>query len=514
MKLRNRTLLCMALVLISCCVALGIALSGMQNAKNRFIAFVDINQQVLHNATQLYAQGLQAGQAIRNIVLDPADDQAERNLESSLTSFSQILEKTRGFQEDVEGLERYVKQVAELQTKREPVLRHIARLAQTDSEAAALYLKQNDTPVWREIRSALQTMIQQETEHVQHTRDAVVDFTNRILFWSLALACVAVVLGVVIALYLTRVLMRQLGAEPADTVAITHHIAEGDLAVAIHEASRYPGSVIESIRTMQHKLARIVTQVREGAESIAMASRQIAVGNQDLSSRTEEQASSLQETAASMEQLTSTVKQSSQNARHANELAVTASGVAIQGGEVVHKVVDRMHAIHQSAAKISEIVGVIDGIAFQTNILALNAAVEAARAGEQGRGFAVVASEVRALAQRSATAAREIKVLIEGSVQQVEEGAELASQAGQTMSQVVASIQNVTQIVSEITTATHEQTTGIEQVNTAIVQMDSVTQQNAALVEQAAAASSALQEQAIELTRLMSIFRLNHQVAG
>ncbi|HZV65077.1 MAG TPA: methyl-accepting chemotaxis protein, partial [Telluria sp.] len=261
-------------------------------------------------------------------------------------------------------------------------------------------------------------------------------------------------------------------------------------------------------KEMRNSLVGIVGQVRIGTETIGTASREIAAGNIDLSSRTEMQASSLEKTASAMEELTSTVKQNADNAREANLLAATASDVARKGGDVVSQVVDTMGSINASANKIVDIIGVIDGIAFQTNILALNAAVEAARAGEQGRGFAVVASEVRNLAQRSAAAAKEIKTLIGDSVEKVERGSKLVGQAGVTMDEVVASVKRVTDIMGEIANASLEQSRGIEQVNMSIIEMDSMTQQNAALVEEAAAAAQSLQDQASELAHVVSIFKL------
>src|SRR5512147_2697308 len=259
---------------------------------------------------------------------------------------------------------------------------------------------------------------------------------------------------------------------------------------------------------MNDSLVRVVSQVRSGTDTVATASSQIAAGNLDLSSRTEEQASSLEETASSMEELTSTVRQNAENAKQANQLAISASDVAGKGGAVVSQVVTTMDAINEASRKIVDIISVIDGIAFQTNILALNAAVEAARAGEQGRGFAVVAGEVRNLAQRSAAAAKEIKTLIGDSVEKVEGGSKLVAQAGQTMEEIVTSIRRVTDIMSEITAASVEQSQGIEQVNTAITQMDEVTQQNAALVEEAAAAAEALEEQAQNLSAAVNVFKV------
>ncbi|MBC7780547.1 MAG: HAMP domain-containing protein [Proteobacteria bacterium] len=291
-------------------------------------------------------------------------------------------------------------------------------------------------------------------------------------------------------------------------VEVITHYANGDLT---GDMDRLPGKkarITEAIDAVKASLVKVVTEIRESTDSINTASKEIAQGNADLSQRTEEQASSLEETASSMEQLTSTVKQNSENAKQANQLAISASGVAVRGGAVMGEVVATMEQISGSSRKIADIISVIDGIAFQTNILALNAAVEAARAGEQGRGFAVVATEVRNLAQRSAAAAKEIKTLIGDSVEKVDLGSKLVGQAGATIEEVVQSVKRVTDIMSEISAASMEQSAGIEQVNTAVTQMDEVTQQNAALVEQAAAAAESLQEQAEVLARSVSVFRL------
>jgi len=330
---------------------------------------------------------------------------------------------------------------------------------------------------------------------------------SRLAMVVLVLAGIAasVALGVVTA----RMLGRQIGGEPAYAAAIVDRVAEGDLAVHVALRKGDTHSLLYAIHKMQQELARVISQIRQASGTIATASSEIAAGNHDLSSRTEQQASSLEETAASMEELTSTVKQNADNARQANQLAVSASSVAVKGGSVVAEVVGTMGAINASSRKIVDIIGVIDGIAFQTNILALNAAVEAARAGEQGRGFAVVAAEVRNLAQRSAAAAKEIKTLIGDSVDKVEEGSKQVAEAGKTMDEIVDSVKRVTDIMAEITAASQEQTSGIEQINQAITQMDQVTQQNAALVEQAAAAASSLQEQASSLSQVVSVFKVH-----
>ena len=317
-------------------------------------------------------------------------------------------------------------------------------------------------------------------------------------------------LAAMIAMWLARNISRPLRS----AIEVARQVAGGDLTVRVDVKSRdETGELMQALRDMAASLLRIVTEVRGGTDSIATASRQIAAGNLDLSSRTEQQASSLEETASSMEELTSTVQQNDENAREANGLAASASTVAGKGGAVVAQVVDTMGAINASSRKIFDIIGVIDGIAFQTNILALNAAVEAARAGEQGRGFAVVATEVRNLAQRSSQAAREIKELINDSVAQVESGARLVDDAGVTMREIVDSVRQVSGIVGQISAASDEQRAGIEQVNQAIVQMDQVTQQNASLVEQAAAAAEAMQEQAARLAQAVSVFRTGEAAA-
>ncbi|MYM70379.1 methyl-accepting chemotaxis protein [Pseudoduganella sp. FT55W] len=322
------------------------------------------------------------------------------------------------------------------------------------------------------------------------------------------LVVVCVVLSVIVSL-INKNLRHTIGGDPEYVGEITQRIADGDLSVGVNTHATDTGSILYSVKSMQQRLAETIGEIRNSAETIATASGEIATGNMDLSARTESQASSLEETAASMEELTSTVNQNADNAVQANKLVQSASEVAERGGKVVSQVVQTMETINASATRIVDIISVIDGIAFQTNILALNAAVEAARAGEQGRGFAVVASEVRNLAQRSAAAAKEIKELINASVDSIGAGSALVAEAGTTMDQVVASVSKVTQIMASITDASSEQSTGIGHVNMAITEMDSVTQQNAALVEQAAAAAGSMQEQAAMLASLVARFKLS-----
>lgn len=351
----------------------------------------------------------------------------------------------------------------------------------------------------KELAELQKTLTADRAGHIRQD----IDFTRNLL---LALGLAATAIGLGWSWRVARSITRPL----KEAVDVAQRVARGDLSGRIEITGKdEAGQLLLALKDMNDALANIVGEVRGGAENIASASHQIASGNTDLAARTEEQAGSLQETASSMEELTSTVKQNAGNAQQANQLAQAASDVAVKGGAVVSEVVQTMGSINESAKRIAEIIGVIDGIAFQTNILALNAAVEAARAGEQGRGFAVVASEVRNLAQRSAAAAKEIKALIDSSVAKVDAGSRLVDQAGMTMQEVVQAIHQVTDIMADITAASLEQTAGIEQVRLAVVQMDQVTQQNASLVEEAAAASESLSEQADTLAQAVKVFRLH-----
>ncbi len=376
-------------------------------------------------------------------------------------------------------------------------------------EEANKHFEQGFLPVSKEYESIVQQLLDLQRKSIDASAqqvDAIAASSRNLL---VALAGFVLALSLLCAWRLTVGITRPIGK----AAAMARRIADGDLSqdasIVVDRTSRdESGQLLLALADMNANLLRIVAQVRTGTETIATASGEIAAGNLDLSARTEQQAGSLEETASSMEELTATVKQNAENARQANQLAISAADVAARGGAVVSEVVVTMESINAASRKIVDIIGVIDGIAFQTNILALNAAVEAARAGEEGRGFAVVASEVRSLAQRSAAAAKEIKDLIGDSVDKVGAGSALVNQAGATMNDVVTSIRRVTDIMAEISAASHEQSAGIEQVNHAIAQMDQVTQQNAALVEEAAAAADSMREQSRQLTLTVSTFRL------
>jgi methyl-accepting chemotaxis protein len=373
-------------------------------------------------------------------------------------------------------------------------------------EEAKEWRAQTTTPLGAATVKGFSDLINLQKKVTEANHQAAIASTDKTRKGMLAYVVVALLLAAGGVVLTVRSVVRPLAA----AVKIASGVAAGDLTQRIEgHANDETGQLMQALKGMNDSLARIVTEVRTGTANIADGTTELASGNLDLSMRTEEQASALQETASSIEELTSTVKQNADNARQANGLAQAASAVATKGGTVVAQVVETMGSINDSSRKISDIIGVIDGIAFQTNILALNAAVEAARAGEQGRGFAVVATEVRNLAQRSAGAAKEIKTLISDSAEKVETGSKLVAEAGSTMDEVVDSVKRVTDVIAEITAASQEQSAGIEQVNQSVSQMDQATQQNAALVEEAAASAGALQEQSSRLAQLVSVFKLD-----
>jgi methyl-accepting chemotaxis protein len=412
-----------------------------------------------------------------------------------------------------EGPERALWEQITAQRKLYSAARDAAVKAKADGnvDEAAKLLDESFTPTARHYEELVQQLVAMQRSRIDATALDIGANARVGTTVIAALASCAVALGALFAWLLTIGITRPI----RQAVTLAETVAAGDLTHRIEASARdETGALLRALRHMNDSLVAIVTEVRSGTDTIATASAEISAGNMDLSARTEQQAASIEETSASMEQMTTTVRQNADNARQANQLSIAASDVAVQGGAVVDQVVTTMGSINESARKIVDIIGVIDGIAFQTNILALNAAVEAARAGEQGRGFAVVASEVRTLAQRSAAAAKEIKALIGDSVDKVDAGARLVDQAGATMEQVVTSIRRVTDIMGEITSASAEQTGGIEQVSATIAHIDETTQQNAALVEQSAAAASSMQEQAAKLAQVVSVFKLEQALAA
>lgn len=452
--------------------------------------------------------------AARNLVL--LTNPVERDAEAKIVAKAQSdviknlqalneLAKDRAVSEDARRLIGKIDSTEKLYA---PVALAIVDLALHDKKAEAI-VKMND-----ECRPLLATLISVSNEYAELTaahsaqliEEASEDFAASRTLLLLASA-IAVVMAVAAGMLISSSLLKALGAEPMVLCEAVTKVADGDLSSILPVRSEDTRSVLAALQRMQISLSTVVTSVRRDSETVSVAAAEISSGNNDLSSRTEQQASSLEETASSMEELTSTVRQSAENARQANALAITASDFATKGGAVVEQVVGTMSTISAASREIVNIISVIDGIAFQTNILALNAAVEAARAGEQGRGFAVVASEVRNLAQRSASAAKEIKALIDNSVQRVDIGTQLANDAGQTMAAVVSSVKQVTDMIAEIMSASLEQSAGIEQVNQAIIEMDNVTQQNASLVEEAAAAAESLRDQAGNLVQTVSVFK-------
>lgn len=505
--------------LISCLlVAVTVfALYRMAQLESSMIEITDINAVEAGLANQLDHTISNRALALRNLILLQADQQDQIAIETTrfdketqsyedarakLTTMFQNPETTP----EERALLEQLRQQGDIAL---PLMMKGKELAMSGQREAAYHVLRFDLrPVqakwWkyvRELRELERKQNDRETASAKELYD-----TSRTLM--IALTALAVILSVASALVITRSVLKQLGGEPAAAAEAANRVATGDLTVRVVSQAGDQTSLMYAMKTMRESLVGIVGQVHHSTGAIATAANQIASGNLDLSSRTEEQAASLEQTAASMEELTATVRRNSEHARQANVLATSASGVSERAGSVVSEVVQTMGAIHEASQKIVEIISVIDGIAFQTNILALNAAVEAARAGEQGRGFAVVASEVRSLAQRSATAAKEIKALIGGSVEQVALGNKLVQEAGTTMSEVMDSVKGVTQIMVEIMSASEEQATGIEQINQALTQMDQVTQQNAALVEEAAAAAESMREQTAALVNAVGVFKL------
>ncbi|MDR6583285.1 chemotaxis protein [Herbaspirillum sp. BH-1] len=501
-------------VLLLLLVILVSALWKMDQIKQQLTSITDVNNAEIYHLAAMRSAVYEQSLLLRNLALSSSQEESGKNV----ASLKQYIEKYAKAEsalakmfaeiEETTETERSVILVIKKQSSEAlPLLKQVINLVQEGRgdeiqkfNAAELSKRQADR------RRTLAELSQFEDKLNDDAKNEAMSVYSAARKLIIALGALALLTGLIAAVVITRSILRQLGGEPADAAALAALIAKGDLRAQISVEESNPNSLMMSMKSMNDSLRAIVTEVRKGTDAITTASGEIASGNLDLSSRTEEQASSLEETASAMEQLTATVKQNADRANEVNSLAADASGVASESGKLVQRVVTTMAAIDDSSKKIVDIISVIDGIAFQTNILALNAAVEAARAGEQGRGFAVVASEVRSLAQRSSTAAKEIKELIDDSVDKVAAGSALVKQAGETMNEVVSSVDRVVAVIGEISEASSEQSKGIDEINNAISQMDQVTQQNAALVEEAAAASQALQEQARKLGSMVEVF--------
>ncbi len=505
MKFRSKIVAFAAIPAVLFVIGLASSIGSLINTRSDFDAYIKSEQAVERGLSEMYAQGLQMGQALRNVVLNPSNPKALDNLKAAQADFEQVMVQT---QVNVKGsrFEAAFAKLPELRAVQAKAQKQVLALLASNGDAIAL-LNSDETPAWRQLKGELLQQKQAAVDGAKQAYQLVNTKTERAITLSMGLALIAALTAIGLNLLMLRTMRKELGGDPADAREALSHVAQGDLASNIVNIGS-PDSLMGVLLQMQASLTQVVGTVRQGSEGVATASAEIAQGNHDLSARTEQQASALEETAASMEELSATVKQNADNAKRANQLAQSASTVAVKGGEVVAQVVDTMKGINDASRKISDIISVIDGIAFQTNILALNAAVEAARAGEQGRGFAVVASEVRSLAGRSADAAKEIKILINTSVERVEQGTTLVDQAGVTMSEVVGSIKRVTDLMGEISAASNEQSQGVSQVGEAVMQMDQATQQNAALVEEMAAAASSLKAQAQELVQTVAVFKL------
>ncbi|MDP3650741.1 MAG: methyl-accepting chemotaxis protein [Rhodoferax sp.] len=481
---------------------------GIEN-RDRLIDGLKVASAKVELTTTMKGAQLEGVVAIRSIGLHTdvaAMNQEEERLKVQRKKFAQARDQLMAMGVSDEGRLIFAN-IERLNRELEgPTSDAISQALAFNPEAVAKLISTRIDPIYRQVLVEINALVDLQKAEENQLIDAAVASGQRLMYLLSLIGLIALGLGVVLSHQITRSITGPLN----EAVKIAQRVAAGNLTSRIHTTAHdETGQLLQALQGMNRSLANIVNEVRVGTDTIATASAQIASGNLDLSARTEHQASSLEQTAASMDELTSTVQQNADHAYQANQLAESASAVAQKGRAVVLQVVDTMGSINTSSQKIADIIGVIDGIAFQTNILALNAAVEAARAGEQGRGFAVVAAEVRHLAKRSAGAAKEIKALIEDSVHQVSTGTQLVQQAGATMGEMVSSIERVTCIMAEITAASREQTAGIGQVNQAITQMDEVTQQNAALVEEASAAAASLQDQAENLAEVVSVFQLN-----
>ena len=460
--------------------------------------------------------------AVRDVVLAPTEEARKKEVEAiarladfyakSAAQLDDVLKSASQVPPEVGPM---VQSLKDIEARTVATTAKVVALMQAGDRAGAEALLWAEAkPQYEQWLAAANKLIDYEEARIIANSQLANKDASQFTGVMLSITLLAVLISVAVTVLVSRSISRELGAEPSEVRAVVQAIQQGDLTVPVQVKAGDSASVMVAVRDMQKRFHELVSAVRDNVDQLRATSNEISTGNQNLGQRTEQAASSLEQTAASMEELTATVRQSADSARQANQLATTAAGTATKGGEVMQQVVSTMQDIHQSSQKIADIIGVIDGIAFQTNILALNAAVEAARAGEQGRGFAVVATEVRSLAQRSAEAAKEIKSLIQTSVEKVGSGAELVGNAGETMNEIVRGVQRVNDIIGEISSAAAEQSDGISQVNVAVSQLDHMTQQNGALVGESTAAADNLRNQAQRLAELIAVFQINAAAQG
>ena len=504
LTINARLHMAIAIVLLLSTATIGFAALSLGQVASGFSRFLDRDLAFSAAMSEMYAQGLQMGQALRNIVLDPKNRKAYDNFALAGKDFDAALATAKGLAGDHPGTVAAMTEIAALRARQAPMqARIVTTVAASPADAIAI-INAEETPAWRDLKAKLLDLRKAKDIEVAAKKVEIGRVGQRV-DWIVGIGAAALLLGFVLASLLGRSITQPLGR----ALAAAEAVADGDLTRRIAGEGRDEvAQLLAALRRMNDRLAATISQIRDASASVSLATREIAEGNDDLAQRTSAQAGHVDQTASSMEELTSTVKQNADNAKQANQLAMTASQVAVEGGRVVGEAVTTMEGIHARSRKIADIIGVIDGIAFQTNILALNAAVEAARAGEQGRGFAVVASEVRSLAQRSAGAAKEIKELITDSVEKIEVGSRQVAKAGQTIDDVVGAVKRVHDIMAEITAASQEQSAGIELVNQTVAQLDAMTQQNAALVEESAAAATSMQEQTRQLASAVAVFRV------
>ena len=460
--------------------------------------------------------------AVRDVVLAPNDEARKKEIESiarladfyaqSATQLDNVLKTAKEVPPEVGPM---VQALKDIEARTVATTSKVVALMQAGDRAGAEALLWAEAkPQYEQWLAAANKLIDYEEGRIIKNSQTANQDASQFTGVMLSITLLAVLISVAVTVLVSRSIGRELGAEPSEVRAVVQAIQQGNLTAHVQVKAGDTGSVMVAVRDMQQRFHELVSAVRDNIAQLRTTSDDISSGNQNLGHRTEQAASSLEQTAASMEELTATVRQSADSARQANQLATTAASTATKGGEVMQQVVSTMQDIHHSSQKIADIIGVIDGIAFQTNILALNAAVEAARAGEQGRGFAVVATEVRSLAQRSAEAAKEIKALIQSSVEKVDSGTQLVANAGDTMNEIVQGVQRVNGIIGEISTAAAEQSDGISQVNVAVTQLDQMTQQNGALVSESTTAAENLRQQAQRLAELVAVFQVSGSAAA